>query len=300
MPTHEHTGTGIGWPRLSQFPPEPSVRALWAPIRLEPIAHSGERITIGVVAVPEQGAPAVASALQPDAVKCVFGAQAEQFLAVVGLVLDDLRAHLRTGADLAQWLPPVHGASLDTAQPGAGDNIADIIRQGLRRTACFSALLAASSDELEPEEDQVDRWPILVRRAVEARAPQLAGNFKKQVRLRDQARPTEIDYYSPRAAIGLGKLRPFCLAGDVRWAKAKLMDLENLRGRQGMFPAEHHQILLYRPHDDDASFTVRQMTALAAAVIELESYADDHQIRVDPVYDAEQACNRILRLERAA
>lgn len=120
------------------------------------------------------------------------------------------------------------------------------------------------------------------------------------VQLKDGARKTEIDYYSQNAAIGLGKLRPFNLAGDVRWSKSKLVDLENLRSKHGMFPAENHQLLVHRPHDDDPSYTTRQMEALEGAVRELETYADDHAIRVEAVFNAQQASSRILLLERVA
>lgn len=300
MSTPTHSGAQPSKQLLDSFPAEPPVRALWAPIFIEPIPYSGERWSVGVVVKPKGAHAVVISALQPHALQCLFGRQADEFLAVANLAMDSLRTYTKRTGDLLGWCAPVSGVSLGVLQPGAGDDLIDIARQGLSRSTCLSALLAPSSDEVPEDKDNQDRWPVLVQKSVEQRAPQCASNFRIKIQLREGARKTEFDYVSERAAVGLGNLRPWRLAEDIRVSKSKLADLEQLRHRQGFLPASHYELLVHRPDPNNATFTAAQLRHATEAYLEVEHFADTKNISIEAMRDAAMAGDRILELEGLA
>lgn len=300
MSTLENSRVELGEQFLAGFPVEPPIKALWAPIFMEPIAQSGERWTIGVAVAPKGGQAMVVSALQPQAMRCVFGRQAAEFLSVANLVLEDLRHYSRKTKDVLGWQPPLSGVRLGVLRPAAGDDLADIARQGLSRSACLSALMAASDDEVLEDKETEDRWPAQVYQAVSRKAPQLSDHFNKKIQLREGSRKTEFDYYSEQAAIGLCNLRPWSLANDVRWSKSKLLNLEQLRARQGLFPSKQHELLIHRPDPDDATYSARQIRLVTEALCEIEDFATECTIRLEVVLDAGRARDRIIELEADA
>ncbi|MDD0471371.1 hypothetical protein PFI49_11225, partial [Streptococcus pneumoniae] len=59
------------------FPPAPNVQAIWAPLYIEPMHGSGERIVIATAAVDGSGAFHVQATLSGRVLQCMYGDRAE-------------------------------------------------------------------------------------------------------------------------------------------------------------------------------------------------------------------------------
>jgi len=131
--------TTNGIPEPSLFPPMPAHNVTGAPVFLEPIAGSGERITVAVAVSGEIGSRVV-QILQPDKARCLVGDQADALLGIVYLGVKSLRRHLNMGGALDAWRPPSAGLFLGELRHGYGTDLKSVVRMLARDHAfLFSA-----------------------------------------------------------------------------------------------------------------------------------------------------------------
>ena len=100
-------------PRRSQC------QATWAPLFIEPVVGSGERLCIGV-AVANQNEFLVVPVAALDRLACLYGQEAGAILFASELATKALTEHLARGglASLADWLPPLEGVFMGQPRPG--------------------------------------------------------------------------------------------------------------------------------------------------------------------------------------
>lgn len=293
-----------------KFPALPTFKAKWAPVYLEPITGSGERITVAVTAVGANGEFHVYPTLREDALRCFLGDRASGLLSICRLCTQNLERHLGESLPLNEWRPPLGGFSLGEMQETNAPDMTAAIRMAIADSAFLCALPEQLGVELETQIAAVevadnDRWPSQVQTAVSHRAPALAQYFGRRFRVASQARQTPIDFVGQRLAVNLARLLPGRgLAQHIRTAKVKLWDLDAVRTMaeapslfQGGLP--QFELLLYRPHDDDPTYSDREIAGLHEALAELEEVGDRHRLRVQAVFSADEAADRIIRSEAA-
>jgi hypothetical protein len=169
-------------------------------------------------------------------------------------------------------------------------------------------LLSLADFQLNDEADvarelEEDRWPKQVREAVIAREPRLSRWFERRVRLVARGRETRFDFLGQRIAVQLGRLIPGpAIAEQERRAKVKLFDLETLRKTPDSYMLERpldYELLLYRPSDDDPTYSERSIERLREALAGLEELGERRKLRVRPVFDADTPAKRIVEAEAA-
>ena len=286
-----------------QFPEFPKLEASWQPVYIEPITYSGERICIAIAAQSESAGHAVSISLSEEALKCAFGKQGNALLATATLVVNHLESYLKSHKTTEGWEAPVSRIFLGKPVPAAADDLTGIIRQGMERSASFSAMLPVTTEEIEEAAGAKgidrDRWAKQVRDRVVKCAPVLQKNFNYKFRVRKGARPTTIDFAGGRLAANFGSILPNRLWQTLNLAKAKLLDLEMLRTSQVSFPVSHYELLLFHPEFEDPAYSDRQISSLKEALLEVEDTADKHEIRLVGLQDADSAATRVLEQEAA-
>lgn len=119
-----------------KFPTLPAFSVRWAPLYLEPIMGSGERVTVAVAVVPDDRQPAVVvPILDEDRARDLFGVWAVEWNAVVDLCVDDLRRHLGTGGGLETWVAPVNGAALGEPKELRAVELTAALRLAVQKSA---------------------------------------------------------------------------------------------------------------------------------------------------------------------
>ncbi|MEN5290866.1 hypothetical protein [Stenotrophomonas lactitubi] len=285
------------------FPPVPNVQAMWAPLYIEPMHGSGERIVIATVAVDGSGAFHVHATLSGRVLQCMYGDRAEVLDGLIGLAVDVLQAYLATGGALDSWVPPFRSCHLGSCRTAMGADLEQIARSGAILTSSLAAKLAESSVEQTSESVgtglDIDRWVQQIRDRVCAQSPHLDARFNGEVVVRKGAAPTRIGYLGERIAANFDMLIPGSNLSTRRIrSKSRLVDLQILKDQLDVLaPRTTYELLLWIPDKDSPGYSQRQLDAAHGALSELEAFADEHSLMVRPYSRAEDAAQRILKAE---
>lgn len=286
-------------------------RAFWAPIYLETIVGSGERLCIGVAAADDKST-IVRGAEGLERLACVYGEEANVFIYASQVALDATERRLREGIhSLPEWRGAMDGLMFGEVRAGAGESLDDVARTALIQCA---SLLQRPREKAEDSAGNVvpfagadttlRRLENLVRDTVSAVRPDLASSFGRLYRASDKARPTRIGFVGERFTANLGVLVPGRIEPLVNQAKARLWDLTQLKSgaMADLFPQADNmqfELLLHRVSEQDPQYTNRQLAQIAAAVLELEEEADKASIRCRPMYSAAAIADLLLAQEAA-
>lgn len=165
-----------------------TLRGAWIPIYLEPIPGSDERITIASAAsaASANDISQIRQTITEDQAACLWGKESANLLGQIDLTLKTLRNHLDAGGELQTWTPPLEG--LHTGEPGwsKGNSIDDVLDTGA--AFCASLELDQQQAAKDPDKEQQEYWPQLVRQAVAQRRADLARHFDQKLRINPQAR----------------------------------------------------------------------------------------------------------------
>lgn len=274
-----------------QFPKMPDVMAKWAPIYMEPIMESGEKITIGIVAVPQNGEDAVVMpVLNHSQVTCAFGDGGLDLLDSAQLCLDTLEEHLHEHQTLEAWTPPLFGVSVGVERLGAANSIEELVRMAMRSSASFSANQLKGvtfSDQFR----EWDSWEKQIEDVVTRRAPQLRHNFNQSFSVIEGISDTRFDYLGSNYIANFGKVAHHT---SVSYAKAKLLNLLSLAEVRNVKFGEQcpnlELILLKSTSNGKAD----------EKIFELSEVCRRHELRAIPVGNADEAGKHILSMEKVA
>jgi len=298
-----------------QFPKLPGFTVRWAPVYLEPVMGSGERVTVAVAAVPANGKPAVLPVLDAERAQCLLGSGATAFQSIVCLCADDLRLYLASGGGLEGWVAPVEGAAIGTPRDLRATDMTAALRLAAQKSAFLGSLASFTGEEEEEEGASnvaPDKWTQQIEGALRARRPDLLARMRGHFCVTDKARQTRIDFLGVRYAANFARLVPSSLSfgGYIKSAKVKLWDLDALQTASAlpiMNVSQGHQraayeLLLWRPKSDDPAYSERDIRRLEEAVLEIEYEGDRKGLRVIAFTGEEQAgkaADRIIRMEAA-
>lgn len=292
---------------LQSVPAMPSFEGSWAPIYLEPMMASGERLTVAVAAKGKNGECRVSPAIRPHVIEAMFGVQALGMTRIISLICSSLERHLQLSGEFGSWKPPITGVTLGRVRDTSSVDLVGLLRQAVSITASLAALDFVDLEEESAEEIDTDSgstrdpWPKLFESTVLQRDPRLSGYFNQTFEVSEKAKPTKIFYLSERAAINTGKLIPgSALSGMFERNKARLLDLLVVRDRDDrLFPRAHFGLVVFRPAFDDPTYSERQIDSLRRSIEALEEAGDKHELRVNTVQSADEAADRLLLSEVA-
>lgn len=285
------------------FPPVPDIQAKWAPLYIEPMHGSGERIVVATAAVDDSGSFYVHATLSQRVLQCMYGDRAEVLDGLINLALDVLQAYLATGGSLESWVPPFRSCHLGTCRTAMGSSLEHVARSGAALTSSLTAKLSDYSFEQSQESVgtglDVDRWVQQIRERVCVQNPHLDARFNGEILVRPGASPTKIGYLGGSIAANFDMLIPGSNLSNRRFrSKSRLLDLQILKDQvDHLLPRTSYELLLWIPERDSPGFSPRQLDAAHGALSELQAFADDHSLMVRPYHRAEEAAQRILTAE---
>ncbi|WP_332852673.1 hypothetical protein [Duganella sp. S19_KUP01_CR8] len=292
-----------------QFAPRRSNHyARWAPIYLEPLVGSGERLCIAVAVVDSQRS-IVYPVPSIERLTCVYGQHAAALVNASNLALGSIQRHLsKNGINfLSDWSRPMEGVEVGAIREGAGENLEDVARTALMQCASLAIHLSEESESQDPEAKAAEssgRLESMVKDIVIAARPELARFFGVSFKVSEKARPAYIGFAGHQLVANFGILVPGKLSPLVNNAKAKLWDLKQLKSgaMDGFFTTDSimdFELLLHRPYNNDPSYSERQINALNAAALELEEEADKVDVRCRPMHSTSEIAKFVLSKEAA-
>lgn len=198
------------------------VSVAWAPVMLEPIVGSGERLTVAAAAVDEAGNARCVRALRPDVARTVFGDRASYFSDMVDLIVRSLESWLGQVSDFTGWTPPLEGVSLGAV----GECLAEDVDVALGR-----ALPLVSFLHREPTVASAVRprsWQSRVFDGLRARGERYARSANAKVHLAERGVPATFTFLSQTYATNLVVFGGGSTETILREAKWKAWNLDRL------------------------------------------------------------------------
>lgn len=256
--------------------------ARWAPLYLEPIQGSGERLTVAILLSDEQGVR-LHRVVSGEVFHHLYGSQGAHLNQMVDLVKNLINS---AGIfDIENLYIPVSGFQTGRWTTASSANAeAGVLRQAIYQSASLASLAALESDLTEATEAN-SRWATQVKRLVISVRPDLKGSFDKKISLVDGGVPPVIDFVYARKGAQLHKI-----GKKISSARAKLFNLRSVLRQNHL--DEGFLILNIDQHlagnDDSEKF--------GAELLELRHEAEHDGTRIYETTDAEQARDVVLKL----
>lgn len=179
------------------------IRASWAPIYLEPIRHSGERITIAnALVTDDKETIKVVSTLNPAVLRCLFGNRESEILNLADLINTQLKAHLLTDPNINSWQPLMTGV-----YPGKIRTIKDYTIEKMLHKMVSATSSLGVTEETEAESLKSDKWASQIKSVVKKAAPHLAKNFNRDL-MHNGTKIATISYVGSKIAANFTEIKP--------------------------------------------------------------------------------------------
>jgi len=280
---------------MSGIPPRPAYSGTLAPIYLEPMPGSGERITIAIIAMGDDRALRVHPVIHQDAMTCLYGNKAENMQGLIELCSASLREHLGKARTLGDWAPPLTTATLGAQRKAYAESMNAMIGQGVRMFASLGVLPQDAGEVDTDNTDERRNWDDEIR---ESANPIIHPYFGKRIQLTVASkRKTPIGFIHARYAANFALLSPGASLGSaVNSAKAKLWNLQMLRSA----PEVQHRgdVELIVGHSNplfDPSMSKKAQETIKDAVSELEEEASRQDLGLLIVHNHAAAAEHIFK-----
>ncbi|HBC8967464.1 TPA: hypothetical protein KE741_000731 [Raoultella ornithinolytica] len=285
---------------LTQAPKIPSFRATWAPVYLEPMMGSGEKFTVVIAAFSDDGTIRVCNAIRPHVVKAMYGSKHNQFNSIIDMLIASLENHLKLKNSFSGWISPIVAAKLGDVFQAQSSDMTGVLRQAVQLTASLSSLdFFSSEDESDDKYSSENTWANQLKTRIISDQPSFEQYFHREFKVDGQSRAAKIFFLSKSIAINTDRLIPTNLSNHLDRNKARILDLLSVKDHD-LFERNTFEFLVYRPEDDEVTYSKSQFVKLNEALHALEEIGDKHSIRVVPVTTVQQAALRLIKAEQQA
>lgn len=269
----------------------------WAPIFLEPIVGSGERLVFAIAARGQDGRSIVSRVIRPEVIKIFYGRKAKPLGEMLTTIEAAVLQALEQGAESP--VMPVDGFLLGPYRNARGRTLEDLVEQGRMMCASLGAVSVEAQHAADAEEDlmQTTHWAERVQKHVLERSSDLAPFFGRTVIRKGSSIPSRFGFYNDYYVANFGVVRRANPAGSLYHLKPRLWDLQNakadlageIRGRD---------LLLARPDLRAATVSLAVRNLVRDVIDRVEKEADQHGIYVLHTDRVEQASRRLYQQAR--
>lgn len=286
-------------PNFEGIPDFPAFEAQWAPIYLEPIVESGERLTIGVVA-GAYGEVAGSLTITDKALQCLYGESSPGMKAMMDLALRKALVYARKGF-IKGFSSGIHGIVMGDAREGIGYDLEDVIAQGI---GLCSSLSLIHADDVKAGHDRSSYWKR-VQKAMERVDKNLVPHFNVpvDVTIRGSQLSLQCDYFSSRIAVNVCSFSANYRLGQLfDTASSKVFRLEQLKDHDALIRHDHKAAMMLVVPQDSAIDMLKPATlrTYKERLLMLEDMADKKDFDFVVVHSAFEGAKQIQKLEKSA
>lgn len=282
---------------LAGFPELPTYEAEWAAVYMEPIVQSGERLTIGVVAHDgkETGGQL---AISRKALECLYGDSAPGLERMMAMALERAMRFAK-GGFRGQFSSGIHGVTLGKKRVGIGENLQDIIDQGISLTSSLSTIHA--EEDARGDHDRSMYWQRF-KKAMEKVDPALVDYFGQSVDVQVKGSVISLpcDYFSSRIAANICSVSAGYRQSNLfDVASSRILRLEQLKEHDGL--VEHHQqptMMLVVPTEQHlAELKPANRQSFSERLLLLQDMADKKQFPLVTIHTPLEGARRLQAIE---
>ncbi|MCY4278126.1 MAG: hypothetical protein OXE81_09875 [Gammaproteobacteria bacterium] len=207
----------------------------WAPIYVEPLHGSGERITMGVCAIVRGKEPIFKLSADSKTLRRIFHAQEYKYLSEAAeMVGESFLDQARKGVSLNDWIPPLAGVEVGAANTSEVSDdhsqLEEFLASAMRLTSCLYHPNTSSSRRVN--------WSKSIRETLIDLDKRLAPMLNAKVSLARYDVVSEFEFLSHSYAANLVSFGNRRISDALREARAKAWSLDQL---------PHAPDLLFRP-----------------------------------------------------
>lgn len=275
--------------------PEPAKHiGTWAPIQIEPIVGSGERLTVGIVASCD-GVTKSYPTYTSKQLQCLFGSQAESLVYFAETALDSVAKSSGDQIDTT-----FDGFAVGAHTQAAVDSIEQLAEIG----AHFCSSLAAGNQIFINQQDKkpAERNTFTQRVQLEPtiKQYQLARYFNRQFELEDGGLHEVIDFCSHGLVANLSDIKPGAFSRSRRDAFSQFYILEEfIQKKSGDILPGNHEAIVRVPDKQECGSERTYTTAMKTRDM-LFGFAENHKFVFTSVNTAKEAAERIAYYHEAA
>lgn len=282
------------------FPDLPSYQADWAAVYMEPIVQSGERLTIGVVATDGKEV-AGQLAISEKAMECLYGEAAPGMRAMMDLALQRALEFARSGFS-GTFSSGIHGVSISKRREGIGEDIDDIILQGVSLTSSLCDLHA--DDAALNGYDRTSYWQRM-RVAMARVNPTLTKNFGRPVPVTIKGSNISLhcDYFSSKLAVNICGILPGARQSNLfDIASSRITRLEQLKRHDSLIGHDQHaSLLLVTPSElQIANLKPASRKSFGEKILLLQDMVDELEFNLIQVTSPRDGAKSLSFLEESA
>jgi len=287
------------------------VRARWAPIVLEPVSGSYERLVVGILVVAgEQKCIEIANSL--DRLDCLYGDDSRSVKYAVEIARTHYASELeeRGSSIFEERAQPLSGVYLGGVRDAEGESIQRIAQDWLQSISSLHRkdflVFDAMDDEIEviASGSTKERVGDLVYEYVSEKRSGLEKFFSREMRgqsTKKKSHDIRIDFAGSKFVANIGTLNANSVGNSSNAIKRKLWDLAIERDRENATLNQRlHELLIQVPQRDDPQLTERQVDNVNEAIGALEKQADIEELRLRPLPSVSAIGQRILEAEVGA
>lgn len=244
------------------FPSLPEYNFTWRPIYAEPISHSGERITIGIMAKGADEAFIAYRIASASKIKSAFGKQlGSRLLDAVNLCLNSAESFYGNNPLSFEWAPPLEGFAAGQEKPSLANSIDEgALIVASQASSLYLGMLADKSVKTI-KTMTAENWRNEISKIVTNVRQELRGCFDKKINLCGHGVPLTIGFYSDKYAAHFGSISGAQSGRSeaLMRAQSKLWQLDRLRDKdvkEELFGPSKYELVFHRPevHDDDKAW----------------------------------------------
>ncbi|MGI4813669.1 MAG: hypothetical protein ACRYG5_11295 [Janthinobacterium lividum] len=266
---------------------------------------SGELLVIAVVGFLDEGTP-FARVVTPKVLKCLpqeLGFACHSFGT---LVAADYMAWMSTGKNASRWEAPLGGLEIGEPFPVDADDKEGVVRNALERCALFhranrDAPVIEPAETVTPRPALENRFAHSVKREVLLHRPSLEAGFNRVFSLTGSSTGFTIDYIGHAYATCYAAIDPKSRAFvRLRAASAALWRLARARDAFGFATPDKIELTAWTPAPGLPIYSEREYAVVDDTIAELGEQARREGLDVFPVFDANNASERLISEEVAA
>lgn len=286
---------------FTHFPEPPKFKGEWRAIQLEPIVGSGERITVAISALGQNGEHKAIQAIRPELLECLYGNKAKDISNLISLILHSIKKQRN---HLNEWIAPFEGVVITPAQKTISKDINGILRQAIQFSASLSTLALTVEHNEETLSTQVKRentrWVNIIKELVVSSKPTLSPYFDAQYQATEKSPiKSKLSFASPSYVANLGILQPTRLSPSAQSIKSKILDIEIFKDVHPLFqdsPMKREIIVGIPDLETDITLSNRSIQSIKNYTELLHEISDKQNISFYTVNSHQQAANRIIEM----
>jgi hypothetical protein len=208
--------------------------ALWAPIQMEPVVGTNERLTVAVIIDAGFGMRVV-STLRDRFIREAFGESADDFRSLVEMIKRSIEESGCDALSIDEWNRPFEGVYIGEFANAVGSSFEDIVDSASAISSAFYRPRRTRSLQPKTSDHKSRVLEGQVRSSIVESFPGSRGFFGRLIPGPTRGHERRVGFFDDFYAVQFGVLTSGSLGTCRAFAQAKLWDLERLRDTPRLF-----------------------------------------------------------------